>query len=149
MVTMIVSRCLVTKRLLMRLNYYAYGMFCILLCSPVVDLFKKANLILKHAIFFTFGEMLVYRGFAQFTVYQYRFELRAAPAVNFYFFCAIQLLIITTMLMYNCDLIATLVEFIRTKRYHYSHFKLFNLSISPNTELTIIIKLYNFKRNIR
>lgn len=26
------------------------------------------------------------------------------------------------MLMYNCDLIATLVEFIRTKRYHCAKF---------------------------
>jgi hypothetical protein len=87
-------------------------------CSQVVGLFKKGNLILKHVILFTFWWNVSTYGFAWFTVYYYRFGLRAASAANFYFLCAIQLLIITTILIYTCDLIATLVEFIRTKRYH-------------------------------
>jgi len=46
----------------------------------------KTNIVLKQAIFFIVGEILVRCEFAWFIAYHYRFWLRVAPAANFYFF---------------------------------------------------------------
>lgn len=79
--------------------------------SRIVGLFEKVNLILKHVLFFTLGEVLVRRGFAWFIGYHYRFWLRAVPAAYAYFALGISLLIVGALLKRHYDVIAALMEF--------------------------------------
>lgn len=81
-----------------------------ILTSFLEDLFIKANLLLKHAILFTYGEILVRRGFVWFITCHYRFWSTAAPAAYGYFAYGIFLLILGALFKHNFDLISILVE---------------------------------------